>query len=70
MKKLRNCPFCKEEAKTEIVMLAGDRKLRLRAYCPKCRNVEQSTVTLDGCMFGRMEDSMDEVCDKWNGGAK
>lgn len=67
MKKLRECPFCKEEAKTEIVMLPGDRKVKLRAYCPKCTNVSQFVVVSEGCMFGLLEDVINEVCDKWNG---
>ena len=64
--KLKPCPFCGSEAKTEIYCGDNSTKIYLRIYCSKCERVEQKVKTLSGCMFARFEDVLDEICGMWN----
>lgn len=64
--KLKPCPFCGEEPKTEVHCGDNSRSIYFRIYCSKCERVEQKTKAISESALERIFDTIDEVCEKWN----
>ncbi len=61
--RLRNCPFCGNEAATVVNSTFGC--VRFKVYCPNC-NVEQSASAEIDVNFEEAEKIKQKVIESWN----